>query len=237
MAVIEAGYYDVHVGAHANNIVLTKQVSLIGATLEKEDKRLSDYLQNVSNIISESYTMEAYCKPMNTKSKLRSFGFILLLATLFADVVYVISCLMNEIPIWDSLYLTICLITNGVCLGLSIISIAVGSAAVSRNKRIMEKQEMEATKELFKTVKPADVTSIDQLFADEFDMALEDSSKKEVVLDERDDSTYTYMAVDTDIPTLCKELIVHFEENGVSMTPKMGRRLLSSIMTSRLMNQ
>ena len=234
MAVIEAGYYDVHVGAHANNIVLTKQVSLIGATLEKEDKRLSDYLQNVSNIISESYTMEAYCKPMNTKSKLRSFGFILLLATLFADVVYVISCLMNEIPIWDSLYLTICLITNGVCLGLSIVSIAVGSAAVNRNKRIMEKQEMEATKELFKAVKPADVTSIDQLFADEFDMALEDSSKKEVVLDERDDSTYTYMAVDTDIPTLCKELIVHFEENGVSMTPKMGRRLLSSIMTSRL---
>ena len=233
--VIEAGYYDIHVGPSAGRILLSRRINLIGASLEKEEKRLSDYLQNVSNIVSESYTMEAYCKPMNTKSRLKSFGVILLLATLFADVVYVISCLMYNLPIWDGLYLTIWLAANGACLICSFISIGVGGAASKRAKRIVEKQEMEATRELFKTVKPVDVSSIDQLFADEFDMALEASSKKEVVLDERDDSTFTYMAVDTDIPTLCKELIAHFAEYGLVITPKMARRLLSSVMTSRLL--
>ena len=233
--VIEAGHYDIHVGSSAGRILLSRRISLIGANLEKEEKRLSDYLQNVSNIVSESYTMEAYCKPMNTKSRLKSFGIILLLATLFADVVYVISCLMYNLPIWDGMYLTICLGANGGCLACSFISIIAGGAAAKRAKRIVEKQEMEATKELFKTVKPVDVTSIDQLFADEFDMALEASRKKEVILDERDDSAYTYMAVDTDIPTLCKELTTHFAEYGLVITPKMSRRLISSVLTSRLL--
>ena len=231
---IEAGSYDIHIGSSAGKIAFSKRISLIGANLEKEEKRLSDYLQNVSNIVSESYTMEAYCKPMNTKSRLKSFGIILLLATLFADVVYVISCLMYNLPMWDGLYLTIWLATNGVCLAGSLISIIAGGAAAKKAKRIVEKQEMEATRELFKTVKPVDVSSIDQLFADEFDMALEASHKKEVVLDERDDSTYTYMAVDTDIPTLSKELASHFAEYGLVITPKMSRRLLCAIMTSRL---
>ncbi len=233
--VIEAGHYDIHVGSSAGKIVLSRRISLIGANLEKEEKRLSDYLQNVSNIVSESYTMEAYCKPMNTKSRLKSFGIILLLATLFADVVYVISCLMYNLPMWDGLYLTIWLGANGVALACSLISIIAGGAAAKRAKRIVEKQEMEATKELFKTVKPVDVSSIDQLFADEFDMALEASRKKEVVFDERDDSAYTYMAVDTDIPTLCKELCAHFAEYGLIITPKMSRRLISSVLTSRLL--
>ncbi|MBO5262114.1 MAG: glycoside hydrolase family 3 C-terminal domain-containing protein [Clostridia bacterium] len=233
--VIEAGNYDVHAGTNANSIYLSRRINLIGATLEKEGRHLSDYLQNVSNIVSENYTMEAYCKPMNTKSKLKSFGFILLLATIFADVIYVLSGQMFELPLLDPLYLIVCGATNGVFLILSLISILVGRAREKHVKRIVEKQEMEATKELFKTVKAADVTAIDQLFADEFDMSLEASHKKEIILDEKDDSTYTYMAVDTDIPTLCKDLLAHFQEYGILLTPKTARRILSALMTSRLL--
>ena len=231
--VVEAGAYDVHIGSSANNILMSRRVGLIGATLDKEDKRLSDYLQNVSNIVSESYTMEAYCKPMNTKSKLKGFGIILLLATIFADVAYCISCFMNNIPMME--YLVVFSIINGVCVALSLLFIIAGHLTSSRAKRILRKQEREATKELFKTVKASDVSAIDQLFADEFDMALDPSSKKEVVLDEKDASTYTYMAVDTDIPTLCNDLRMQLEENGIVVTPKMARRILSSIMTSRLL--
>lgn len=233
--VIEAGSYDVHVGSSANSIYLSRRINLIGATLEKEGRRLSDYLQNVSNIVSENYTMEAYCKPMNTKSKLKAFGFILLLATIFADVIYVLSGQMFNLPLLDPLYLIVCGSVNGVLLILSLISIIVGGAKEKSVRRIVEKQEMEATRELFKTVKSADVTAIDQLFADEFDMSLEASHKKEIVLDEKDDSTYTYMAVDTDIPTLCNDLAAHFAEYGVTITPKMARRILSAVATSRLL--
>ena len=231
--VVEAGSYDIHVGSSANNVLMSRKVGLIGATLDKEEKRLSDYLQNISNIVSESYTMEAYCKPMNTKSKLKGFGVILLLATIFADVAYFISCFMNNIPIKENIavFLTI----NGVCLALGLVCFLAGQACVSKIKSKLQKQERDATRELFKTVRAADVTAIDQLFADEFDMSLDPSTKKEVVLDERDASTYTYMAVDTDIPTLCNDLCAHFEQYGVVIAPKMARRVLSSLMTSRLL--
>lgn len=230
---VEAGAYEVHICSSAGNILMSRRVRLMGAELDKDDKRLSDYLQNVSNIVSESYTMEAYCKPMNTKSKLKGFGIVLLLATVFADVAYVISCLMNDIPMLE--YLIPCLIINGSCVAFSLICIIAGHIASGKVKSALRKQEREATRELFKSVKPADVATIDQLFADEFDMALDQASRKEVVLDERDASTYTYMAVDTDIPTMCGELGAHFGEYGITVTPKTARKMLSSIMTSRLL--
>ena len=233
--VIEAGNYDVHVGPSAGAVVLSRKINLIGASLKKEDKKLSDYLHNVSNIVSEGYIMEAYCKPMNTKSKLKSFGAILLLATLFADVVYVIGCFMNQIDLLDTLYLSIFLVINGVLLGTSLVSIVIGALAQKRVKRKIEEQEMAATRELFKTVKPADVKTIDELFEGEFDLSLEGTRKKEVVIDERDASTYTYMAVDTDIPTLCRDLEAYFKECGLEISSKMARKILSAVMTSRLL--
>ena len=231
---IEKGVYDVQIGASATDIRLTGKISLNGDELTKEEKRLSDYLQNVSNITSESYTMEAYCKPMNIKSKLKSFGAIMLIATLFADVVYAISCLMLEIDFKDKLYLTIFLIINAACLAIAIISMIVGGAKIRKIKKRIEKQETEATKELFRTVKPTDAKAIDELFEDEFDVSLESQNTQEVTYNDKDASTYAYMAVDTDIPTLCKELESHFAEYGLAIAPKMARRILSAVMTSRL---
>ncbi|MBQ7226757.1 MAG: glycoside hydrolase family 3 C-terminal domain-containing protein [Clostridia bacterium] len=233
--VTEAVGYEVMLCSSANEIRSTRKINLTGKTLKKGNKRLSDYLQNVSNIVSEGYTMEAYCKPMNTKSKLKSFGAILLLTTLFADVIYLITCFMKDIPFTDKLFLSIFLIVNGVLLLISFICMLAGGAKVKKAKRALEKQEIEATKELFKPVKSANVKAIDELFEDEFDMSLEAVEKEEVVLDEKDASTYTYMAVDTDIPTLCKELESHFAESGLVIAPKMARRILSAVMTSRLL--
>ena len=234
--VIEAGGYDVYIGSSSNDIQLSKRISLIGANLKKEEKKLSDYLQNVPNILSEGYTMEAYCKPMNTKSKIKSLGFILLLATLFADVVYVISCLMTGMPIFDPTYLAIFASTNAVLLIISAICIAAGVSKTKKIKQEINAQEKAATEELFKEVKAVDVSAIDELFDEEFDISLEATGGKKLVeLDDRDDSTYTYMAVDTDIPTLCHDLENHFAENGLVIGPRMARKIVSAVMTSRLL--
>lgn len=234
--VLESGVYDIYLpydsGSTKKNMITS--VNFSGVSLRKEDKRLSDYLQNVSNIVSEGYTMEAYCKPMNLKSKLKTFGAILFITTLFADIIYAISCLMLEIDFDDPDYLGIFLIINGVCLIGSLLSVIIGKAEINRRKRIVAKQELKATKELFKNVKPTDVKSIDELFEDEFDISLEAVDKKEVEYSDKDESTYTFMAVDTDIPTLCKELENHFKEYGLIITPKMARKILSAVMTSRL---
>ena len=231
----EAGKYDVYVSSAFGHDKLSKSVSFGGENLEKENKRLSDYLQNVSNIVSEGYTMEAYCKPMNLKSKLKTFGAILFITTLFTDIIYGISCFMMDIDFADPTYLMLFLVINGICLGTAIALAIVGNAGIKRRKRKLAKQEMEATRELFKTVKPTDVRSIDALFEDEFDISLEAVEKKEITANDKDDSTYTFMAVDTDIPTLAKELESHFAEYGVVITPKMARKILSAVMTSRLL--
>ena len=233
--VLESGGYDVYVSSAFGIDYAKKRINISGAKLVKEDKRLSDYLQNVSNIVSEGYTMEAYCKPMNLKSKLKTFGAILFITTLFADIIYAISCFMLEIPFDDPDYLTIFSVINAVCLIGSILSIIIGNAGIKRRKRIVEKQEMKATRDLFKTVKPTDARTIDQLFEDEFDISLDAVESKEIVYNEKDESTYTFMAVDTDIPTLAKELEEHFLEYGLSITPKMARKMLSAVMTSRLL--
>ena len=234
--VIEAGGYDVYIGSSSNDIQMSKRISLIGANLKKEDKKLSDYLQNVSNIVSEGYTMEAYCKPMNTKSKIKSLGFILLLATLFADVVYIITCLMTGMPIFDPTYIAVFASTNAVLLIISAICIAAGVSKTKKIKQAINEQERAATEELFKEVKAVDVSAIDELFDEEFDISLEATGGKKLVeLDDKDDSTYTYMAVDTDIPTLCHDLEQHFAENGLVIAPRMARKIISSVMTSRLL--
>jgi hypothetical protein len=103
---------------------------------------------------------------MNTESKLKGFGIVLLLATIFADIAYVISCFMNDIPMLE--HLVPCLIINGSCLALSLLCIIVGHLSSSKAKNKLHKQERDATRELFRTVKPVNVASIDQLFADEF---------------------------------------------------------------------
>ena len=230
---IEKGVYNVYIGSNAVDIKLTGKVSVGGVELNKKDKRLSDYLQNVSNITSESYTMEAYCKPMNIKSKLKNFGAVLLIAILFADVIYAICCFMERIDF--NKFLIPFIIVNGVFFLLGFIFMLVGGAKVRKLKKKMEKLETEATKELFKAAKPTDVKAIDELFADEFDVSLEGEVVEEITVNDKDASTYAYMAVDTDIPTLCKELEAHFAEYGLAISSKMARRILSAVMTSRLL--
>ena len=228
--ITEDGAYEIFVGSSSSSIWLSGKITRTGTRLEAQENRLSDYLHNVSNILSEGYIMEAYCKPMNKKSKLKSFGAILLLATLFADAVYAISCITLELDfMW---YLTVFAIINGVCLTAAIIFMIVGS---SKLKKAIKAQEKAEAKELFKTIELADVNEISQLFEDEFDVLLEDSTVSAEEEKAKDESAYTYMSVDTDIPTLAKDLEEHFKDCGIKITPKMARKLVSGIMSSRLL--
>ncbi|MBO5312358.1 MAG: glycoside hydrolase family 3 C-terminal domain-containing protein [Clostridia bacterium] len=231
--VTEKGVYCVYVGSSSSSLWLEGRLNRDGDELKGQNNKLSDYLHNVSNIVSEGYTMEAYCKPMNKKSKLKTLGAILIATMLFADVVYAISCFMLEMDfMW---YLTAFAIANGAALALGIILMLVGNARVKRIIKAQEKAEIEATKELFKTVERADVDQIDQLFEDEFDYMLEDGGAKAEEDNTKDESTYTYMSVDTDIPTLCADIEEHFKDCGFKIAPRMAKRILSGIMTSRLL--
>ena len=231
--VLEALEYKLYLSSSFSAETLTATVKLGGAHLEKQASRLSDYLQNVSNIVSEGYTMEAYCKPMKTKSKLKSFGAILLFTLLFADIVYAISCLFLEIDfMW---YLTHFIIINGIFLVLSLIFLIIGGTRSKKLKRLLAEREKNANAEMYKSIEKTDAKEIDQLFEGEFDAVLDSFDEGVEEINVKDDAAYAYMAVDTDIPTLAKDLESHFKEFGVVISQKTARHILSAVMTSRLL--
>ena len=227
------GEYDIYVSTHLGGVVLQKKERYTGVAPTKQERKLSNYLQNVSNIVSEGYTMEAYCKPMKTKSNLLSFGIILLITTLFADAIYAISCLMLEMDFMY--YLLYFSIINGACLFLSLLFIIIGAVVCAGRKKAKAKCERKATEEMNKSLEPTSVKELNQLFESEFDISLEPTEKKETLENTKDESAYTYMAVDMDIPTMCQELAAHFSEYGLNIAPVIARRILSAVMTSRLL--
>ena len=232
-AVFEAAEYKISLSSSFSNEILSTVVKMGEGRLEKQASRLSDYLQNVSNIVSESYTMEAYCKPMKTKSKFRSFGAILLFTLLFADIVYAISCLFLEIDfMW---YLTPFIIINGAFFVLSLIFLIIGGARSKKLRRLLAEREKTANSEMYKNIEKTDAKEIDQLFEGEFDAVLDSFDEGVEEINVKDEASYAYMAVDTDIPTLAKDLEAHFKEFGIVISQKTARHILSAVMTSRLL--
>ena len=232
-AVFEKTEYKVSVSSSFSNQGLTRVMKLGDCNLEKQESRLSDYLQNVSNIVSEGYTMEAYCKPMKTKSKFKSIGAILLFTLLFADIAYAISCLFLEIDfMW---YLTHFIIINGIAACLSLVFLIVGGVRTKKLKKRLAEREKSANAEHYKNIEKTDAKEIDQLFEGEFDAVLESDTEIADDINAKDEAAYAYMAVDTDIPTLAKNLEAHFKEFGIVISHNTARHILSSVMTSRLL--
>ncbi|MBO5416128.1 MAG: glycoside hydrolase family 3 C-terminal domain-containing protein [Clostridia bacterium] len=232
-ALCESGGYVIYAASSASSARMSKRAIISGDILGKTQYRLSDYIYTVSNIRSENYTMEAYCKPMNKKSKLKMAGIWLIALMIFADVIYGVGGLLMGIPFEQHILSFV--IINAICLALGMLMTIIGAASNSRRRAEAEMKEIQATKELFRDVERINANAVEDLFVREFDMLYEKESSVEEQIMQKDESTYTYMAVDTDLPTVAKELERFLEESGLSVSAEMARAILSSMLTSRLM--
>lgn len=232
--VVESGQYNVYVGSSVSDIRLTEKIAIQGATLKTHKRRMSEYLREESNIRSESYTMEAHCKPMKNVSKLKTFSFWLFALTVFSDFIYLVSGLLFSIPIGEQIGAFVAL--NAISISISLICFIV--YLILRQKHINEQKKKEkiATKELFRGAEKINASSVEKLFVSEFDQIEEpELRKKTVTYKGKDESIYVYMAVETDFPTLCKDMERYFALNEVIITPAMSRAIVSSLMSSRLL--
>ena len=233
--VVETGEYTYYVGSSASNIQLSANVQLKGTTLKAHKRRMSEYLREVSNIRSESYTMEAHCKPMNNVSKLKALSFWIFALTLFADSVYGVCGLFFAFPFAEQLKTFIAL--NVISVSIALICYVLH--LVLRQKQIekQKKKEKLATKELFRGAEKINASTVEKLFVAEFDQIDEaepEVRKKTVTYKGKDESIYVYMAVETDFASLCKDMEKYFLQNGLVISPAMSRGIVSSLMSSRL---
>lgn len=231
--VVESGEYTVFAASSAADVRLSCKIQVFGQNLKASNERISDYLHEMSNIRSESYTMEAHCKPMSKVSKLKTASAWLFVLTIFSDIIYGICGLLFGIPFKEQLAIFITL--NAVVLSISLILRIAYRAAYSKAKRKQKKKEKEATAELFKNAQRINASSVEKLFADEFDQHEAEQTKKTVTYKGEAESIYVYMAVETDFQALCKDLEKHFESNGMIISAPLAKNVVASLMSSRLL--
>lgn len=233
--VIDGGEYTIYVGSSASDIYLTERIRLLGPSLDSQDESITSYLQEVSNITSESYTMEAHCEPMKKTSKLKSFSLWIFALTIFADIIYGICGLLFALPFKE--HLGTFAILNALSLSLAailFIIFLIVNASLKKKQRI---KEQEATKELFKNAERVEASTVEKLFVSEFDYEDEkpETSKNKLTFKGKDESIYVYMAVDTDFEALSSDMQEFFSKNGLSISLSLARATISSIVSSRLL--
>ena len=231
----ETGDYTIYVGSSASDIHLIGNAYFYGEKLRSKKQHLSEYLYEVSNIRSEGYIMEAYCKPMNNVSKIKSVSLWLLALTVFFDMIYGICGLLG-MPIKDHVALFV--IITVIFLLASAITLCVYLVKKKETQSMLREKEEEATKELFKNAEKINVGEVEKLFNEEFDIPerrQQQQQRKTSSYMGKDESIYVYMAVDTDFSALCKDMEKYFQENGLTVTPATCRAVVSSMMSSRLL--
>lgn len=231
--VADGGSYSIYVGASSRGKHLTRGITLTAPPLE-ENYSITEYIHEISNIHSESYTMEAHCEPMNNASKLRNFSLWLMAIVIFLDIVYGVCGLIFGLPFKD--YLTIFICVNTGVLAFSSILLIIYAIVRHRYQSKQEKQEKIAKEELFKNADIIDADSVEKLFEVEFDSFEEKKQKKRTVTYQgKDEALYVYMEVNTDLATLANEMEAFFENNGLQISIDVARSTLASLMSSRLL--
>lgn len=231
--VVESGEYTVYVASSSWDVRLNCNIQVIGHELSEGNQRISDYLHEMSNIRSESYTMEAHCKPMNKASKTKTISAWLFIITLFADIMYGVCGLLLAAPFKEQL--AVFLTLNILALSIALILRIVYLVGHSKAKKKQKEEEKQATAELFKNAQKINASSLEKLFSTEFDQPEAEQAKKTVTYKGEVESIYVYMAVENDFSSLCKELEKHFEANGMVISPSLAKNVIASIMSSRLL--
>ena len=151
--VVENGIYEIYVAGSSAHIHMTVTVRITGGKLRKQNFRLSDYLHTVSDIRSNRYVMEGFCEPMKKRAVLKTLGALLILLTLFADVLYATCVMLNFFDMSSSL-VTVAL-ASLIGAGLGMILLFIYHKIHARDMKKQAELEHEATRALFADVESA----------------------------------------------------------------------------------
>ncbi len=231
--VIETGTYRLAVVGSNGYVHAVEKVPLSGHTIQRENFTLSDYLRSAATTGTNSYTMEGYCKPMKTRAVMKTTSILLILLTLFADVLYTTCALLDFIRLEETIWIVLGTSAGLIGLGAVLFIVwAIMNAVAKRRQRALER---EATAELFMDAEQVTTSSLESLFVEEFDIPEQRTRQEQVTYTERDEERFAYVNLDVDMPTTADRMQRFFRERGMELSAGMVRSVLSAMMTSRLL--
>ena len=224
--VVDGGDYTVYVGTSSDDDRLKTKTGISGSSVRAEGGRLIDYVQSVSNVKEDKFTLEASYSLMKKPIKNILFG---------AGALLIAACLaiFNFATGVDSVFL-------GVLAGVvAIFAIAFFAVDVSERTRIY-KEEREriaaANEQHFSGAEEIPVLSTDAMFREEFDGArVEKAVKEDNYDDSYDEIQRKYVEPAFKIKDAAADLARFAESKGMKLDAGVAESILTSLATSKLM--
>ncbi len=218
--VSEHGDYNLYVASSVGDVRLAEQIKVGGDYWDSKDGKPSDYLQSRSNILSDSYVMEASCSKMKAHKEWNVAGALALIVGILIGI-FSLSGGSSGMFVF--------------ALGL----IAFGCGFFARGNKEKKKYEAELLEEnkrrdvgLFDNAQSADANEIEDLFVEEFDRFVQ---KKEVRASaKKEDQQFLRVNQDVSISSISQEFGRFALDRGFRLNPETVSAMLASVASSRL---
>lgn len=248
----EGGRYEFYVGSSVKDVRLKGTFSLLGETLEKNDEKLSDYIQTCSNIKSRGYYLDLPAKLPKENEKRRKTAIVFSVLLLCFDIIYGYFHFTGwaprgnlhlgglgiplNIPMGGIVY-TLLFIINALPFGFAI---GLTVRKKYRIKKCVEnsmKQKQKEREEL-NVDELAEELPYEQLFEEEFaERPHELTEEKTETVREREERTREVVPFDKEftLSVACEQFATFVNERGVLADAASVKKLFAALSASRLL--
>ncbi|MBO7250488.1 MAG: glycoside hydrolase family 3 C-terminal domain-containing protein, partial [Clostridia bacterium] len=224
--VVEKGNYTVYVGASVSDIRLKADCFMGDADIDQDRERLSDYLQSHSNILNDSYTLEA-------KNSAMKKGFTNIIVGGIALALAIVLTVFNINTQLDAMVLGIVsgVLTLGAILLFIVDFVERSRAHVKEREQIMQENQV-----LFEGAEQIPVLSTDKMFEAQFDAAEEENTRFDPDAEANSDIDYSqYIDDQFRIGDAVAEFKRFAFERGYKFERGIVENLFASISVSKLL--
>lgn len=220
----ENGEYVIYVGSSVRDIRLLGKATLGNDIFVAAEERASDYLQSETNIITESYTLEADYKRMKKNVRNIVFGTGSLCLSI---AMFLFSLISGSVGIFF-IGVAAILAVAGV-----VFFILEGSDR-SKLHKIERERINEANSESFKDAKAIDAFSAASVFADEFDKVGGYARKAAAPVQRKADNYLEYVSDTLTFKSATEQFIAFAASRGYKLEENTARELFAAMSSSRL---
>ena len=225
----EGGAYKIFVGAGALDIRLSTTINVPGERLARDKERLIDYIQSVTNVTEDDFTLEAKYCPMNKKSFKEHKNLLTGIGALALALSIIIFNSAMEI---SSIFLGL---VSGI---LTVVAVAFFiSEMIERNHRY-ENYKTEIAKrnaEHFVDAEKISVLSTDRMFNDEFDTHRENNDiNPDKAEDLREEEANKHIDTSFKLKDMAKEIALLCEERGMRLESGVADNLAVALVSSKM---
>ncbi|MBR5438670.1 MAG: glycoside hydrolase family 3 C-terminal domain-containing protein [Clostridia bacterium] len=224
--VVESGTYVISVGSAVDNIHLTTSYNKKGLSVKRDGKNLANYLQSVSNVVLDNYTLEAKYSVMKMSIRNILFGILFVLIAI-------------SLAVFNSTIKTPSMFVSIVAGVMSVISVMFFvSEVIERNKEYKEERKKidEANKDNFKDAQELPFLSSDAIFEEEFVVEDEDEKVDDVVVETvSEGDMLEFVNKDFKFINAVDDLKLFFLTRGYKLNGATAENLIASLATSKLL--